>query len=337
MSLAVERNRASGSGPGSLDAGIASTDGGGESQTGTSGTAANPVGTSPAGANTVGTGIQGKLEADAFDGLRTLVLEAGGIDLNLYKDKCVLRRITVRQRSCGAPTLRAYLKLVSRNPAERGRLVKALTIHVSQFFRNPSTFRAIQEFVLPSVLAAKKAGGGRALRLWSVGCAYGEEPYSLAILLLEVGARAVQQYSTAIYATDIDPDSLNHAKEARYHAHSLASVPSHWRQRYFIQEGVRYRVVPEVRSLVFFKRHNILDPVPFGRIDLVACRNVLIYMTEALQERVLLSMHEALNPGGFLILGKVEGLTGAARDLLEPVDVAERIYRKPEPRLALQM
>lgn len=321
MCLAVERNPASGSGPGSLDAGIASSDGDGGSQTG---------------ASMVGTGMQGKLEAEAFEGLRALVLEAGGIDLNLYKDKCVLRRITVRQRSCGVPTLRGYLKLVSRNPVERGRLVKALTIHVSQFFRNPSTFRAIQEFVLPSVLAAKKTGGGRALRLWSVGCAYGEEPYSLAILLLEGGARAVRQHSTVIYATDIDPDSLNHAKEARYHAHSLASVPSDWRQRYFIQESLRYRVVPEVRSLVFFKRHNILEPLPFGRIDLVACRNVLIYMTEALQERVLLSIHEALNPGGFLILGKVEGLTGAARNLLEPVDVAERIYRKPEPRLTLQ-
>jgi len=280
--------------------------------------------------------MQGKLEAEAFDGLRTLVLEAGGIDLNLYKDKCVLRRITVRQRSCGVPTLRAYLKLVSRNAVERGRLVKALTIHVSQFFRNPSTFRAIQEFVLPSVLAAKESGGGRALRLWSVGCAYGEEPYSLAVLLLEIGARALQQYSTTIYATDIDPDSLSHAKEACYRAHSLPGVPRHWRQRYFIREGDRYRVVPRVRRLVFFKRHNIVDPLPFRRIDLVACRNVLIYMTEALQEHVLLSIHEALNPGGFLVLGKVEGLTGAARDLLEPVDIAERIYRKPELRLSRQ-
>jgi len=318
MSLGTERSRANGAGA---------------RITGASAAGVNTVGTNGAGAGTAGTGIQGKLEAEAFDGLRTVVLQAGGIDLNLYKDKCVLRRITVRQRSCGAPTLRAYLKLVSQNPLERGRLVKALTIHVSQFFRNPSTFCAVQESVLPSILAAKKAGGGRALRLWSVGCACGEEPYSLAVLLLEVGARAVQQYSTAIYATDIDSDSLNRAKEARYHAHSLANVPSRWRQRYFVQEGDRYLVVPEVRSLVFFKGHNILDPLPFRRIDLVACRNVLIYMTEALQERVLLSIYEALNPGGFLILGKVEGLTGTAQDLLEPVDVAERIYRKPEPRL----
>lgn len=331
MTLGLERHRVRGIGSGGLGVGIASAEGSDGSQASSS-AGTNTVEPAATGGNRVGIGIQGKLEAEAFDGLRTLVLEAGGIDLNLYKDKCVLRRITVRQRSCGAPTLRAYLKLVSKDPAERGRLVKALTIHVSQFFRNPSTFRAIQESVLPNLLAAKQAGGGRSLRFWSVGCANGEEPYSLAILLLEVGARAVRQYSTAIYATDIDPDSLNQAKEAHYAVRSLAQIPNRWRQRYFIRDGDRYRTASEVRSLVFFKSHNILDPLPFRRIDLVTCRNVLIYMTEPLQERVLLSIHEALNPGGFLVLGKVEGLAGAARDLLEPVDVAERIYRKPEPR-----
>jgi len=225
--------------------------------------------------------------------------------------------------------LRAYLKLVSRDPVERGRLVKALTIHVSQFFRNPSTFRAIQQDVLPTILETKKAGGGRALRLWSVGCACGEEPYSLAILVTEVGGNVVRELSAAIYATDIDHDSLSKAREARYHAPSLANVPERWRQRYFVEDGEAYQVVPQIRRLVFFKGCNILSPVPFNRIDLVVCRNVLIYMTEALQERVLVSLSEAINPGGYLVLGKVEGLTGAARDLFEVADIAERIYRKP--------
>jgi chemotaxis methyl-accepting protein methylase len=153
------------------------------------------------------------------------------------------------------------------------------------------------------------------------------------MLLLEAGAQVVQEYSTTIYATDIDPGSLHRAKEARYPAHSVANVPRRWMQRYFTQDGDRYRVMAEARRLVFFKGHSILDPVPFGRIDLVVCRNVLIYMTEALQERVLLALYEALNPGGFLVLGKVEGLTGMARQLLRPVNIAERIYHKPEPRL----
>jgi chemotaxis protein methyltransferase CheR len=295
-------------------------------------TRASSAGTDEADPTQVGPGIQDKLEAEAFAGLRHLVLEAGGIDLNLYKDKCILRRITVRQRACGMPSLRAYLRLVSQNQAERARLVKALTIHVSQFFRNPSTFRAIQEDVLPAILTSKQAMGGRALRLWSVGCACGEEAYSLAILLLEAGPQLVREYSSTIYATDIDPGSLQQAKEARYPAHSLANVPARWLQRYFTRDGERYQIVPEARRLVVFKGHNILDSLPFGRIDLAVCRNVLIYMTEALQERVVLALHEALNPGGFLVLGKVEGLAGMARELLQPLNIAERIYRKPGTR-----
>jgi chemotaxis protein methyltransferase CheR len=271
----------------------------------------------------------GSVEAEAFAGLRDLVLEAGGIDLDLYKDSCVLRRITLRVHSCGVPDLRAYLRLVSKDPVERGRLVKALTIQVSQFFRNPNTFRAIQDEVLPVILATKARAGGRALRLWSVGCAHGEEPYSLAILLLEGSEAVGARYATAIYATDIDPPSLRRAKEGRYPAASLTHVPTRWRERYFHPHGNHAEVTPEVRRLVFFKRHNVLDPSPFGRIDLVVFRNVLIYMTEALQERVLLALFDSLNPGGFLVLGKVEGLTGAARERFEAVNLSERVYRKP--------
>ncbi len=285
-----------------------------------------------AGTGAAGADIQSTLEAEAFRGLRDLVLRAGGIDLRSYKERCILRRIIARQRACGAPDLQAYLSLVSRSPTERRRLVNALTIHVSQFFRNPSTYRAVQDTVLPTILAHKQTGGGRALRLWSVGCACGEEPYSLAILLLEAEGQPTRRYASTIYATDVDPTSLQRAKAARYPAASLIHLPSHWRPRYFIPDGNGYRIVPEARRLVFFKGHDVLDPLPFGRIDLVVCRNVLIYMTEALQERVLLALHEALNPGGFAVLGKVEGLSGMARDCFEPVNIAERIYRKPASR-----
>jgi len=277
--------------------------------------------------------IQASLESGAFGQLRDLILQAGGIDLELYKERCILRRITVRQRACGASNLRAYLKLVRQNPEERARLLSVLTIHVSQFFRNPGTFRSIREEVLPAILAKKQAGGGRALRFWSVGCAGGEEPYSLAILLRETGAEALRDYSTAIYATDVDPASLQQAREGRYPLSSLADVPARWRRQYFIQDGDRCQIVPEIRRLVSFKQHNVVDRLPFGRIDLLLCRNVLIYMTEALQRRVLESVYEALNPGGFLVLGKVEGLCGTTEGLLEPVNVAERVYRRPASRL----
>jgi len=269
-------------------------------------------------------------EANAYRGLRDVVLAAGGIDITRYKDRCLLRRIAVRQRASGAADLQAYLKLVRRNTVERGQLVKALTIHVSQFFRNPSTFHAVQHEVLPAILAEKDRTGGRALRLWSAGCACGEEAYSLALLLCEAAQEAIGRYSTTIYGTDIEPECLRAAREGRYPAASLKSVPAGWRQRYFAPAGTQYAVGPELRNLVHFKRHNILDPVPFGRIDLAVFRNVLIYMAESLQEQVLLGVHGALNSGGYLVLGKVEGLSGSAKDLFAPVNVPERIYRKRE-------
>ncbi len=268
-------------------------------------------------------------EAHAYRGLRDVVVAAGGIDIR-YKDRCLLRRIAVRQRASGAADLRAYLKLVKRNPVERAELVKALTIHVSQFFRNPTTFHALQHEVLPAILAEKDRTGGRALRLWSAGCACGEEAYSLALLLCEAAQGAVARYSTTIYGTDIEPECLRAAREGRYSAGSLKSVPAQWRQRYFAAAGAQFIVGPELRDLVNFKRHNILDAAPFGRIDLVVFRNVLIYMADSLQEQVLFGIHGALNSGGYLVLGKVEGLSGAARDLFAPVNVPERIYRKRE-------
>jgi chemotaxis protein methyltransferase CheR len=273
--------------------------------------------------------VQTKLEAEAYAGLRGLLCRAGGIDLDLYRDRYILRRIAVRQRACGSQSLRAYLKLVSRDPIERSRLVKALTIHVSEFFRNPSTFRSLQTEVLPAVLAEKERTGSRALRLWSVGCACGEEPYSLAILLREVAKDAFGAFSTVIYGTDIDRECLRVAEEGTYPTSSLTCLPVRWRAEYFREAGARYVVIPAVRRLVFFREHDILNPPPFRRIDLLMFRNVLIYMTDALRGRVLLALHGALNPGGFLVLGKVEGLPGLVRKLFDPVDVAERIYRKP--------
>jgi len=273
-------------------------------------------------------GSRSRSEEQAYGRLRDMVLAAGGIDLNRYKDRCALRRIAVRQRASGAADLRAYLTLVSRDPIERRQLVKALTIHVSQFLRNPSTFQAIQRDVLPAILAEKDRTGSRALRFWSAGCAYGEEAYSLALLLCETALEALGRYSATIYGTDIEPECLRAAREGRYPAASIKSLPARWRQRYFAPAGVEYVVGPELRRLVHFKRHSVLDPVPFGRIDLVVFRNVLIYMTDALQEQVLLRIHGVLNPGGYLILGKVEGVSGAAKEVFEAVNVPERIYRK---------
>ncbi|MFB3817200.1 MAG: protein-glutamate O-methyltransferase CheR [Candidatus Methylomirabilales bacterium] len=267
---------------------------------------------------------------NAAERLRQLVLGAGGIDLALYKSRCLERRIALRQRAAGAPDLESYVALVGRDPAERRRLVQALTIHVSQFFRNPTTFQALRQQVLPAILAEKRQHGGRALRFWSVGCACGEEAYSLALLLLDAAPEALTQYSCAIYGTDIDAGCLRMAEQAVYPAGSLAHLPRAWRERYFTPAGGRWALLPAVRQLVTFRRHNVLDAPPVRRVDLLLFRNVLIYMTEPLQERLLCALHEVMTPGGFLVLGKVEGLPGPAARRFRPVNVPERIYRRAE-------
>jgi len=270
--------------------------------------------------------IPGRFEEEIYRRLRDLVWRRGASTWTCTRTSACSAGSRFASGVRG-PDLRVYLRRVARDPIERVQLVKALTIHVSQFFRNPSTFRAIEHEALSSILSDKERTGARALRFWSVGCACGEEPYSLALLLMEVAPDAIRRYSTAIYGTDVDPGCLRLAQEGRYPATSLKSVPARWKQRYFTTVGTTIawcRGAPHGPLQV----HSIVDPVPFGRIDLAVFRNVLIYMTEQLQERVLLAVHGALNVGGFLVLGKVEGLAGLAQDLFDAVNIPERVYRK---------
>ncbi len=269
------------------------------------------------------------LHDPAFPELRRRVLAAGGIDVALYKDRCVLRRLAARLRAVGAANLGAYCRRLDADPDEIRRLLGALTVNVSEFFRNPGTFRALAREVLPALLAQKRAGGGRSLRVWSAGCATGEEAYSLAVTLVEFVADAGAGLPVVIYATDVDGPSLAAARAGRYALPRVARVPRYILRRHFDREGGEVRVGKALRRLVHFRQHDLLAPPPFRRLDLALCRNVLIYMGRPLQERILEALHDALSPGGFLVLGKVEGLTGPARERFEVVNLAERIYRRP--------
>ena len=267
----------------------------------------------------------------AFQGLREQVLRAGGIDIGLYKDRCVLRRLGARLRAAGVPDLAAYCRHLDGDPGELHRLVEALTVNVSAFFRNPATFRALAREVFPLLVTEKRAEGLRAIRLWSAGCATGEEPYSLAIALSEYLGPALPEFSVMALATDVDTASLAVARAGRYPARSLARLPRSIVARHFERTREGYRIGKSIRHMVHFREHNLLDPFPFTRIDVAVFRNVLIYMARPLQSQLLETFFEVLNPGGFLVLGKVEGLAGPARDRFQVVNLAERIYRRPPP------
>lgn len=268
-------------------------------------------------------------DATAWAALEETLQDRAGLDLGLYKEKCVARRLAVRQRARAVPDLTAYVELLRRDPEELPRLLDALTVNVTQFLRNPQTFRVLAESVLPALCRSRAETGRRTLRVWSAGCATGEEAYTVAILLQEAWRCEGLRQSAVVYATDIDTRCLEVAKAGRYLARQLAGLPPELRARYFgEEEGGRLRLVPAVRRMVFVKRHDLRTPPPFRRLDLILSRNVLIYLAPAHQQRVLRAFAEVLNPGGILVLGKVEGLSGPVREAFESVDVGERIYRR---------
>jgi chemotaxis protein methyltransferase CheR len=269
--------------------------------------------------------VPGGAVGGGFDRLRRLVHERTGLDLEAYKDRFIERRVAIRVRATRHEQLGDYLKFLARDPAEMHRLLGCLTIHVSSFFRNPGTYDAIRREVFPALFAP---GAPRQVRIWSVGCARGEEPYSLAMLVLEHLGAARRAWDVQIHAIDVDDRVLEDAKAATYGAAQVATLDPALRERYFTHDG-RWQVVPEVRRLVRFHRRDILMEPPRAQYDFVLCRNLLIYLDRPGQEAVLERFARCLRPGGFLVLGRTEVIVGAGRESFEVVDARERIYRRP--------
>jgi chemotaxis protein methyltransferase CheR len=231
-------------------------------------------------------------------------------------------------RARSAKTFAEYAGLLDTDPAEYDRLVDTLTINVSKFFRNAETFACIASKVLPDLWSSRSP----ILRMWSAGCATGEEPYSLAVLCREHAVangdlRGLDR--VRIVGSDVDREAVSAASKGRYHPSSLADTPPAVVEKYFPLERGMHSVAPEIRNLVAFEQRDLLDGgAPFGRMHLIICRNVIIYFTRETQERLLNRFHELLLPGGFLVLGKVETLLGKTRESFAPVSSRERIYRR---------
>lgn len=260
-----------------------------------------------------------------FEQVREILLQSRGFDLGMYKDRCVKRRIAGRVRALGFSTAAPYVSALRRSEAEIDTLLAALTIHVSQFFRNPSTFAMLERRILPELVERAGSGGRRRIRLWSVGCASGEEPYSLALLADDLDAAGVD---VQILATDVSAPILGRAREALFDPQRLLEVPATVRERYFEPEGKNFRLRADIRAMVRFERHNILSGPEYPEADLILCRNVLIYFSRAEQEKILARFSRALPLGGFLVLGRAETLLGSVRRRFEAECPEERIYRR---------
>ncbi|MEI6206430.1 MAG: protein-glutamate O-methyltransferase CheR [Desulfuromonadales bacterium] len=247
--------------------------------------------------------------------------------VSVYKDKCVKRRIAIRMRSNRCSDAAAYCNLLRQSEQELDQLRKVLTIHVSQFFRNPSMFEKLSREVLPFIYR-NCAENGMPLRIWSLGCASGEEAYSLAILLREHFARDLRRTSTTIDATDIDEETLQAARKAEFHMDRLKDLPDGLFERYFQPNGFRVQLKSVIREMVSFYQGDITVVTRFQPCNLVLCRNTLIYFTRSDQEKILHGVADILPVGGILVLGKSETLVGEVRRRFTPVCPIERIYRR---------
>jgi chemotaxis methyl-accepting protein methylase len=264
-------------------------------------------------------------EPDALAALLAQIARARGLACDGYKPNCLRRRLAVRMRARGVHTYDAYAELLRQDAGEYDRLLDALTINVTKFFRNRDAWDTLAARFLPDLWAAARG----AVRCWSAGCASGEEPYTLAILLLEHARRSgTRADRCAVDATDLDPAVLARARAGRYRAAALDETPPALTERYFTGADP-WTVGPDVRARVRFLGHDLLrEPAPEAPYDLIACRNVVIYFERPNQERLYHAFADALRPGGVLMLGKVETLVGSVRDRFRLEDIRERIYRR---------
>jgi two-component system CheB/CheR fusion protein len=263
---------------------------------------------------------------DPLSDLLTYVSAQTNIDFRNYKSSTILRRIGRRMAVTHSATITDYSEYLQTHPDEVKELVRAFLIKVTGFFRDPEAFDFIKSTIIPAIVERGRANG-RILRLWSAGCATGEEAYSLALLLADHLGPEISEWSVKVFATDLAADAINFARRGLYPENVLNDLPADYRQRFFERVDHGYRVIKSLRQIVIFGQQDISRGVPFPRIDLVSCRNLLIYLKPDLQQTVLdlfaYSLHQS---HGYLFLGKAE-TTRPTKASFELVNKKWKIYR----------
>jgi two-component system CheB/CheR fusion protein len=254
-----------------------------------------------------------------------------GYDFSGYKHTAVLRRLDRRMRVLQMETLSAYLTYLHSQAHEAQVLMKDLLISVTRFFRDPEAFEALREQIIPRLFEGKTQSDE--VRVWVPGCATGEEAYSIAMLLLEQADTLAVRPGIRLFASDLDEGALLQAREGLYPETIAADVSEARLQRFFVRERQAYRVKKELRDVVIFASHSLIKDPPFSRLDLISCRNLLIYLQRGLQEQVVELFHYALQPEGDLFLGSAERPEGIAK-LFHVIDPVHHLFRR-QPTHAL--
>jgi two-component system, chemotaxis family, CheB/CheR fusion protein len=268
----------------------------------------------------------GEQEA-AFEALLDFLKESRGFDFTGYKRSSIWRRVTRRMQQVGTTSFGDYLDVLQVDQDEFTHLFNTVLINVTGFLRDPGAWRELQEEIVPQLLATK--GPGEPIRVWSAGCASGEEAYGLAMVFAEALGPEEFRRRVKVYATDVDEDALATARLASYGDRELEPLPEEWRERYFERTAERHTFRGDLRRSVIFGRNDLVQDAPIGRLDLLVCRNTLMYLNAETQAQVLRRFHFALNPAGVMFLGKAEMLLSHGR-LFLPIDLKRRFFRKAD-------
>jgi two-component system CheB/CheR fusion protein len=263
--------------------------------------------------------------ADALNKIHTLLHTRTGHDFSEYKDPTFQRRVQRRMQVVQTTNLQDYIGRLEEDPGEVGALFRDLLIGVTDFFRDAAAFRALETLVIPRLFEGRAADDE--VRVWVAGCATGEEAYSIAILLREHMDSMGVWPKVQIFATDIDDTAMTVARTARYPKTLINEVSPDRLKRFFVRDGATYHVVKELREMCIFSNHSVIRDPPFSRLDLISCRNLLIYLKPGLQGQVFPLFHYALRPGGYLFLGISENIARYT-DLFLPLDKTNRVFRR---------
>ncbi len=261
-----------------------------------------------------------------FQTVAELLKGPTGIDFNLYRQTTVRRRVLRRLAVLKLQNIPDYVEYIRENPNEAHALAQDILICVTRFFRDADVFEALSRKVFPSLI--RKTPKDRVVRVWIAGCSTGEEAYSVAMCFVEVAEQMQSPTRLQVFATDINQAAIEKARRGTYVNNVVADVSPERLSRFFVPEGRDFQVGRELRDLCIFSRHDLLNDPPFSRISLVSCRNVLIYL-ERMQQQALSRFHFALNPGGFLLLGKSETVTSYP-GLFAPFDKGSRLYLRQD-------
>lgn len=268
-----------------------------------------------------------KKDKKNIEDLINFVRDNKGLDLSIYRHTFLNRRVSLRMYDCKISSIKEYLELMVRDNHEWNSFLKVLSVNVSSFFRDSDVYSFFYDNCLSKIIKEKERLNQQLIRVWSVGCSYGEEPYSLAICLRE--AIKNKGFIARIWATDVDPTALARAIQGEYQQSAVKEVGKNIFEKYFIKTDNNYwKINDDIKKMVSFKQHNIFSDQSLKYMDVIFFRNVRIYFDTKQAEKILKNLYKSLRKGGYLVMGKTELLPVALNNLFTPVEGCYRIFQK---------